>query len=268
MTVQFAEGEERLTECGFAERAWWTDSDERFALVLADAVRFLPFSALLTSDRTRRILHLLGPKHTTEHCAAGGVVIDLEVPFLKQSYEFDCWFASLRMLVKFRDGANAEPVGHPTAELEGVTRQSKRTAVREKGKSEGLDPRSYAVRSKLELDPSRGLNADEFTQLAGYNGLAAPLLPPRDTRAATGGWTSDQLESLLRIHGPLWCAFGYGHIAVLKGIDTQGNAIVHDPQGKPDTPYSMNNFNRLLTWQPNSIMYLPDVPNKAAYDPT
>ncbi|MCA1674702.1 MAG: L-histidine N(alpha)-methyltransferase, partial [Actinobacteria bacterium] len=53
MTVRFAEGEEMLTEvsgkfrraglgaelaeCGFAERAWWTDSDDRFALVLAAA---------------------------------------------------------------------------------------------------------------------------------------------------------------------------------------------------------------------------------------
>ncbi|MGH3933250.1 MAG: L-histidine N(alpha)-methyltransferase [Pseudonocardiaceae bacterium] len=51
MTVQFAEGEEMVTEisgkfrrdglaaelaeCGFADRAWWTDPDDRFALVLA-----------------------------------------------------------------------------------------------------------------------------------------------------------------------------------------------------------------------------------------
>ena len=53
MTVRFAEGEEILTEvsgkfrraglaaelaaCGFENRAWWTDPDERFALVLAAA---------------------------------------------------------------------------------------------------------------------------------------------------------------------------------------------------------------------------------------
>jgi len=54
MTVQFAEGEEMVTEvsgkfrragltaelaeCGFADRAWWTDPDDRFALVLAAAL--------------------------------------------------------------------------------------------------------------------------------------------------------------------------------------------------------------------------------------
>ncbi|MFN2495382.1 MAG: L-histidine N(alpha)-methyltransferase [Pseudonocardiaceae bacterium] len=53
MTVQFAEGEEMLTEvsgkfrraglaaelaaCGFEERAWWTDPEDRFALMLAAA---------------------------------------------------------------------------------------------------------------------------------------------------------------------------------------------------------------------------------------
>lgn len=53
MTVQFAEGEEMVTEvsgkfrraglaaelaeCGFTDRAWWTDPDDRFALVLAAA---------------------------------------------------------------------------------------------------------------------------------------------------------------------------------------------------------------------------------------
>ncbi|MGH4013305.1 MAG: L-histidine N(alpha)-methyltransferase [Pseudonocardiaceae bacterium] len=53
MTVHFAQGEEMLTEvsgkfrrdgltaelaeCGFAERAWWVDPDDRFALVLAAA---------------------------------------------------------------------------------------------------------------------------------------------------------------------------------------------------------------------------------------
>ncbi|HEU0088400.1 MAG TPA: L-histidine N(alpha)-methyltransferase [Pseudonocardiaceae bacterium] len=53
MTVQFAEGEEMLTEvsgkfrrdgltaelatCGFTSRSWWTDPDDRFALVLAAA---------------------------------------------------------------------------------------------------------------------------------------------------------------------------------------------------------------------------------------
>ncbi len=194
-------------------------------------------------------------------------MIDLNVPFVKQSFEFDCWYASLRMLVKFRYGAGAEPNGHPVAELAGMTQQSKRTDVRAQAVRQGIDPVTYTVRKKLALVPSRGLKSEEFDDLAGYNGLVAPKLPMRDTGTNTGGWTSDQLESLLRLHGPLWCAFGYGHITVLKGIDAQGRAIVHDPQGNADTPYPLDNFNNLLTWQPNCVMFLPDVPNQAAINP-
>lgn len=194
-------------------------------------------------------------------------MIDLNVTFIKQSFEFDCWYASLRMLVKFRDGANAEPVAHPTAELAGMTQQSKRTAIREEAKRSGDHPMSYGVRKQVERHPKRGLNKDEFAGLAGYNGLAVPLMPPRDTNARTGGFTSDQLESLLRIHGPLWCALGYGHIVVLKGIDAQGRAVVHDPQGKADTLHAIGDFNNQLAWDVDCVMFLPAVPNAEAFNP-
>ena len=197
----------------------------------------------------------------------GDAVIDLNVPFNQQSFEFDCWYASLRMLVKFRDGVNAEPNGHPVAELAGMARQSERTGVREDTVRQQINPATYTVRKQLQLIPSRGLKQDEFDDLAGFNGLVAPKLPPRDVNAKTGGWTADQLESLLRLHGPLWCALGYGHIVVLKGINAHGQAVVHDPQGNANTPYDIPNFNNLLTWRQNSVMFLPNVPNADAINP-
>lgn len=191
-------------------------------------------------------------------------MINLNVQFIPQTFEYDCWYASLRMLVKFRWGPNAEPVGHPMAAMEGMLQQSIRTAVREDAQRQGIHPSAYQVRK--QLPPSRGLRQDEFQQLAGYNGLAAPLLPPRyNQQAGTGGFSGNQLESLLRIHGPLWCALGYGHIVVAKGVDAQGNVIIHDPQGQANTPYPVNNFNNLLTWQPNCVMFLPSTPNPGAF---
>ncbi|WP_216901694.1 papain-like cysteine protease family protein [Nocardia alni] len=186
-------------------------------------------------------------------------MIDLNLPFIPQSFEFDCWYAALRMLVKFRDPA-AEPVAHPTAELEGMRAQSQRTGVREEAIRQGDHPASYWVRKQLA--PNRGLKQEEFQELAGYNGLVSPKLPPNPP-----GWTSDQLESLMRIHGPLWCAFGYGHIVVIKGINAAGQAIIHDPQGNANTLYPIANVNNLMVWEPNAIMFLPDVPNQNAIDP-
>lgn len=189
----------------------------------------------------------------------------VNVPFIAQSFEFDCWYASLRMLVKFRWGPLAEPVGHPTASAKGMARQSVRTGIREQATRQGISPGSYGVRRELQLHPSRGLKLHEFQQLAGHNGLVAPMLPPRYHQATgAGGFTINQLESLLRIHGPLWCAWGYGHIVVAKGVNG-GDVLVHDPQGNANTPYPIANFNNLLTWGPNCVMFLPSIPNPAAF---
>jgi len=112
-------------------------------------------------------------------------MIDLNVPFIPQSFEFDCWFASLRMLVKFRDPA-AEPVAHPTAEWEGMRRQSQRTGVREQAVREGEHPGRYEVRKLLQTN--RGLKEEEFAALAGYNGLVSPKLPPNPPGLPAISW--------------------------------------------------------------------------------
>ena len=48
---------------------------------------------------------------------------------------------------------------------------------------------------------------------------------------ADKAYTSDEIESLLRTHGPLWCAgnwFGVGHCIVITGIDG-GTIYFNDP---------------------------------------
>ena len=181
----------------------------------------------------------------------------LNVPYLPQNFEFDCWYASLRMLVKYRHGPHVEPIGHPTAELEGMMRDSARSFIKENAIRNGLHPASYGIRKQLSAIAPRGLKQAEFTELAAYNGLVAPMLPtPYQSQTQTGGFSVWQLESLMRVHGPLWCAFGYGHIVVAKGIDMHDNVMVHDPQGQADELYPIQNFNSLLTWQPNCVMFL------------
>jgi hypothetical protein len=135
---------------------------------------------------------------------------DLNVPYIAQNFEFDCWYASLRMIVKFRNGPGAEPMGYETAELAGMTAQSSRDAKRVELVQSGMQPGSYGYRKELAKVPRRGLNANEFIPMAQRNGLVAPMMP------GGGGFTYNQYDGLLSVHGPLWCAVGYGHIVVAE----------------------------------------------------
>jgi len=185
---------------------------------------------------------------------------DLNVPYIAQNFEFDCWYASLRMIVKFRNGPGAEPMGYETAELAGMTAQSARDSKRIELVQSGLQSGSYGYRKELAKIPRRGLNANEFIPMAQRNGLVAPMMP------GGGGFTYNQYDGLLSVHGPLWCAVGYGHIVVLKGT-VLGGLLVHDPQGGANQPYPVANFNNLIAWDtPNSIMFLPGVPNAGAFN--
>src|SRR5579864_8197912 len=126
-------------------------------------------------------------------------MVDLNVVYIAQQYDFDCWYAALRMLVKFRVGPTAEPIGFEIAETEGMTQQSLRDNFRRQAVAQGLNPRAGAVQY-----PPRGLNANEFVPFARRNGLVSPMLPPfYEDQTKTGGWTLPVLETLLRMHGPL-----------------------------------------------------------------
>ncbi|WP_232664460.1 papain-like cysteine protease family protein [Pseudonocardia sp. TRM90224] len=174
------------------------------------------------------------------------VKVNLKVPFIQQNGSFDCWHASLRMLFAFRDGPDGDVPGYPKVLEAGQRREAERKQV---GVS-GLD--EIGRRWALKKLPPMGLPASEFATLAKLNGLAPVDLPDRDV-----GFTSDQVADLVTAHGPLWCALGYFHVVVIKGVDAEGHILVHDPQGGPDKPYTVQGFNQNFAWTKNAIMYLP-----------
>lgn len=198
----------------------------------------------------------------------GRSMVNYNIPHIAQNFEFDCWYAALRMIVKFRNGNAAEPIGLEAAETAGMERQSLRDGMRNQMHARGENPGAYQNRRQLQQVPPIGLRPDQFTALAQRNGLVAPLLPPPPAQG--GGFTFERLDALLRVHGPLWCAFGYGHIVVLKGAvqgPVVGTLYVHDPQGGANHPYTDAQFNNLLAWDvPNCLMFLPGTPNANAFN--
>ena|SRR5579864_4469885 len=111
-------------------------------------------------------------------------MVDLNVDYIAQQYDFDCWYAALRMLVKFRVGPTAEPIGYEIAETEGMTQQSLRDNFRCQAVAHGLNARAGTVQY-----PPRGLNANEFVPSAQRTGLVHLCCPlsTKITRKQVGG---------------------------------------------------------------------------------
>ncbi len=181
-------------------------------------------------------------------------MIDLVVPYVEQESISECWHASLQMVVEFHRGPGAAFTGHPRVRLAGVERNAQRLAVAEQEERGEISP--LQERDQLAALPLRGLDDDEFAELAALNDLVAPPLPARGT--ASSAW----VEGLLRAHGPLWCAITYrpgaprGHIVVLRGVDATGSVVLHDPQHGPDLTWGIGVFNERLLWKPNCLMHL------------
>lgn len=146
-------------------------------------------------------------------------MVQLAVNFHAQNFSHDCWYAALRMLFKHHFGPNAEPPGFHNAELRGAVRESEREQAI--AQNAGNDIATYHA---LRVLPPQGLNLNEFDNMANANGLVDVAIPAH-------GFTAAQLDTLLTQRGPLWCARGYGHIAVLTGVDpATGVTTSHDPQ--------------------------------------
>lgn len=175
--------------------------------------------------------------------------VDLtKVPYFKQSYEFDCWYAALRMVVKtyFPD---AEPASLQEAEFEGMKSQSKRDEIWAKDQS------SMTKRRQLGENLPRGLNLTEVPALAKRNGLTAVPSP------STQQFSYSELATLLQAKGPLWCVYSSPslHAIVLKG-SMSDHLLVHDPQlgetsGK-NMQVKIEMFNQRLNWTSESVFYL------------
>ncbi|MBA1147439.1 C39 family peptidase [Ectothiorhodospiraceae bacterium WFHF3C12] len=76
-----------------------------------------------------------------------------------------------------------------------------------------------------ERADTTGLYPQEFVTLARRVGMK-PV-------PVNGSFSTEKLASLLRTHGPLWCAgywYGVGHVIVLTGVEP-GKVHLNDPDG-------------------------------------
>lgn len=180
----------------------------------------------------------------------------LQVTYIAQTGDYDCWHAALRMVYKFRHGQQAEPPGHG-ALVQGQQRDQERRNVRLQ-----FPNSAYLQRKALRDLPPRGLNMDEFEEMAGQNQLAAPLfLQSFKELRDQGGLSAQRVEELLNLHGPLWCARviggGYPHVVVVIGVNDRGEIVFHDPQVGASLTQSVEMFNKDMAWGPFCLLYMP-----------
>ncbi len=99
-----------------------------------------------------------------------------------------------------------------------------------------------------------GINIPSFVALAKGEGMTAVRLPSKQ-------YTEQQLETILRNYGPVWCAGrwdGVPHIVVLTGVD-KGKVYINDPNpAKGKREETLEWFNQKLdSHVPNCMMFKP-----------
>lgn len=166
------------------------------------------------------------------------------VPYIPQVTKKECWYVAYKMIVAHRFGESAAFL---------------------------LPEKIERMHARSAYNSGMGLPVDEFSEFAESAGLVSPL---SNTRAESvvvntipmqrtiGGYSSVQLEILLRNHGPLWISwkiFKGGHIIVLVGVDNQ-TVYYHDPQAGANCSQSLLQFNRNLNplSANHQIMYMPN----------
>lgn len=104
-------------------------------------------------------------------------------------------------------------------------------------------------------DRNETITPQEFINLAKNVGLVE--LPLANNH------TTSSLETLLKAHGPIWCAgywYGPGHIIVLTGSDT-GMVLLNDPDGGKPKMGTISWFNQKIASQIHGCMMVKD-PNR------
>ena len=173
----------------------------------------------------------------------------IKVPDIRQSSDYTCWWASLRMVLAVREPGRAL-TGHPRALSKGWKRERKYLAEFERRRIRSPNSAHFMAR---KLYPKVGLNDRQFSELAEGNGLR-----PVPTRLGDR-WTPQELEGLLRHYGPLWCAInrgGSGHVVVVCGIDSTDQVEVMDPE-RGRVLWHIDMFNGLLSPSPHALLYAP-----------
>ncbi|WP_418316313.1 papain-like cysteine protease family protein [Piscinibacter sakaiensis] len=174
------------------------------------------------------------------------------VNHLQQITQYDCWHAALRMMLKWRDGAAAEPQGTHTdwlylrcREAQNGYQHERQTALA--GIANPTPVEQYNASRTAKIAVENWARTRRLGGAAGYRpfesasrpGLTIALLPmilgENRLRAVRGaalteelGASSDAIGTMLTTHGPLYCLLGFGHVVVVTGIDGE-NLTVCDP---------------------------------------
>lgn len=172
---------------------------------------------------------------------------------IAQVTQYDCWHATLRMILKWRSGAGTEPTGThtlwlyqqcrmaqngfdaekrrllPVGEVSEIDDYRANSSARERvaawaqGRTLVTNGRNY---SPFSTRP--GLTRALLPTLLAENGLRAVCGPscirPEMTRDLAG------VEQMLRDHGPLYCLVDFGHVVAIVGTTADALEVL-DPLG-------------------------------------
>jgi ABC-type bacteriocin/lantibiotic exporter with double-glycine peptidase domain len=147
----------------------------------------------------------------------------LDVPTEAQAKSNTCWHASALMIWRYWQGVTGR-----------------------QGPMYSLD---------VNWSYNQPIQVPEFIVLSHRVGMKS--IPTRNI------YSDSDLESLLKRHGPLWCAghwYGPGHIIVLAGIDC-GVVHINDPDGGVKKKERLSWFNTKLDSQVKGALMAKD-PNR------
>ncbi len=120
----------------------------------------------------------------------------------------------------------------------------------------------WAFKYKSSINPlsqlyenDTGITNPEFSTLAQELGFES-------IKTINLSYSTEGLEQLLRLHGPLWVAGNWSqgdpHVVVITGIDSKGLIHVNDPAFHIEKVYTIEYFNANIgSTAENPIMYLP-----------
>lgn len=178
------------------------------------------------------------------------------VNHLRQLSRYDCWHASLRMVLKWKHGLAAEPAGTHTTWLyaecmrgEAGYTYNVNLALQGIANPTGLDRKNAALNAKTAVERwarTRRIAGYRPFQDATRPGLTISLLPmilgENGLRAVRGasiveelGATPVDVDNMLTAHGPLYCLVSFGHVVVVTGINGMTIDVCDPLMPAPDT---------------------------------
>lgn len=199
------------------------------------------------------------------------VVVAPDVKHLEQVTKYDCWHASLRMMVKWRSGEATEPTGTHTDWLykqcrlaqgdHNITKKDEAAKLQESsGEKFGPDIINHHAAKTADIavknwSRTRALSPRDrvegpFKPFKDRPGLTVPLVPTilseNGLRSVRGTVVTEELDAtseavgtMLGDHGPLYLLLNWGHVVVVTGIEND-TLTVSDPLMSASSELSLN----------------------------